>query len=284
VSDIGNSTVAGSEMHNKVLELVQGNVELNKLKKFSDNIMGYASFKKFKEKLPQSEVNVIVKEFQDATGEYNKERTKYITSLLNSEESLLFKVLLLQSYGLKNKEQSEFAASIVPQVVAEYGEEHFCTRTIKGLIEKAKVTQLTSAGSNFINVESNDLDGKSHQLKSVIGEGKYVLLEFWASWCAPCRKEFPIMKKAYAKFHAKGFEIYGISIDKKADDWKKASGEEKLPWINTHFISETDKNAQVKYNVSSIPANFLIGPDGKIIARNLRGEALAKKLDELISK
>ena len=114
-------------------------------------------------------------------------------------------------------------------------------------------------------------------------KGKIVLIDFWASWCGPCRKEIPNMKHDYAEFHDKGFEIFSISIDKSEAAWRKASAKENLPWPNSIKSDDPKKDAQKTYNVSAIPANFLIGPDGTIVARNLRGKMLTKKLEELLN-
>jgi thiol-disulfide isomerase/thioredoxin len=140
----------------------------------------------------------------------------------------------------------------------------------------------TDVGSKFMNVHSYKMDGKKLSLSSVVGKGKYVMLEFWASWCGPCKGEIPYMKEAYSKYHSKGFEIYSISIDRKEDAWKKASEEHHIPWINTLNIRKKGEDAQTIYGVKGVPANFLIGPDGKIVAKSLRGKALSNKLEELL--
>ena len=112
-----------------------------------------------------------------------------------------------------------------------------------------------------------------------IGKGrtKYILIDFWASWCAPCRKEIPNIKKQYAKYADKGFEVISISIDKKKADWEKALKEEQLKWPN--FLDETGV-AQL-YKVRAVPTMYLIDAEGRMVGENMRGEALAAKLAEL---
>lgn len=119
---------------------------------------------------------------------------------------------------------------------------------------------------------------KSETTLGAITQGKkYYLIDFWASWCAPCRKEIPNLKKLYQEYAAKGFEIVSISIDKKEADWKKALEEEKLTWPN--FLDT--KGASDAFKVKTIPAMFLVDEKGKIIAEKIRGEELEKKLAEL---
>lgn len=108
--------------------------------------------------------------------------------------------------------------------------------------------------------------------------GKYVLIDFWASWCGPCKSEIPNLKKAWDKYHKKGLEIISITIDQKEQDWLKALKDEKMPWIQ---LNGHGSKIPEMYNVQGIPHILLIGPDQKIIAINLRGEKLENKLAEL---
>lgn len=119
---------------------------------------------------------------------------------------------------------------------------------------------------------------KSETTLAAVTQGKkYYLIDFWASWCAPCRKEIPNLKKLYQEYSSKGFEIVSISIDKKEADWKRALDEEKLTWPN--FLDT--KGASDAFKVKTIPAMFLVDEKGKIIAEKIRGEELEKKLAEL---
>jgi thiol-disulfide isomerase/thioredoxin len=120
-------------------------------------------------------------------------------------------------------------------------------------------------------------DGKETNVAAISAGKKYILIDFWASWCAPCRREIPNLKNLYKQYSSKGFEIISISIDKKEADWEKALKEEKLAWPN--YLDT--KGAADACGVKAIPAMFLIDDKGMVIAEKIRGEALATKLAEL---
>jgi peroxiredoxin len=126
-----------------------------------------------------------------------------------------------------------------------------------------------------------DLNGKIVNLSDY--KGKYVLLDFWASWCVPCRQESPGLVKAYQKFKGKQFQIISVSSDVKEPNWRKAITDDKLDgWIHVCDLKGINNQIAIEYGVQPIPDNFLIDPDGKIIARNIFGEQLEQKLSTLL--
>ena len=143
----------------------------------------------------------------------------------------------------------------------------------------------TQPGQPYIDIVQKDADGKEVSLKSVIEtEGnKYVLIDFWASWCGPCMGEVPFLVDTYAKYHDKGFEIYGVSFDSDRDAWLNAIESKKMTWVHVSDVNGWDNQARNDYAVNGIPANYLIDcATGKIVATSLRGEALQAKIAELL--
>ncbi len=136
-------------------------------------------------------------------------------------------------------------------------------------------------GVMFTDIAMADTAGVTRKLSDFVGKGKYVLIDFWASWCGPCRQEMPHVKAVYEKYHAKGFDIVGLSFDNNKKAWTAGIKKLGLPWHQLSDLKGWGSIAAQTYGINAIPATLLVGPDGKIIANGLRGEELDAKLAEI---
>ena len=139
-------------------------------------------------------------------------------------------------------------------------------------------------GAELVDFELPDEVGVKHRLSEYIGHGHYVLVDFWASWCGPCRQEMPNVLAAYERFHERGFDILGLSLDNNREAWLKAVAELGMTWPQLSDLKGWKSLAAQMYDVRAIPFTLLFDPEGKVVEANLRGEALGKKLEELIGK
>ena len=181
-------------------------------------------------------------------------------------------------YGLQMIDASQnesFIDSIAYELQAEMPENFH----VAGLISQVAAKKSLAIGKEAPEIALQNPDGQVIKLSSL--KGKYVLIDFWAAWCRPCRMENPNVVKLYNQYSDDNFEILGVSLDRTRDKWVQAIAQDELPWLHVSDLKFWRSQAAKDYQVSAIPATFLIDPDGIIIAKNLRGVTLAAKLKEI---
>ena len=235
-------------------------------------------------KMTEEEITAHQDEIMDEMNKMIDSMTAFADKVFKEERNSLIPVAFAGYYFVDNGVEA-YDGLVKEQVMFASHPYLKKTRNEVEQILKPKDSPKTAfIGQQFTDLEMADPDGKMHKISELVGEGKYVLVDFWASWCGPCRAEMPNVLEAYNKYHAKGFEVVGVSFDEKKEAWVKAIGQIKMPWLQISDLKGWKCAAAPIYKIDGIPDNILIDPQGKIIDRALRGKALHTRLQKIFGE
>ncbi len=270
VEQLADVTVKGSEL-------------TDLLNKFNDELPGQKRTQELKQEYQmaamskdQDKMGLLQEEMQSILEDQRAFFKKYVDDNASNECGLFLALNMAPNLDLEKLR--ELIAKFEPTMT-----EHVYFKEMKEMLEPLekfeKAQAATAEGAIAPEFTLTSSNGEEVSLNSF--KGKYVLIDFWASWCQPCRQENPNVVKAYDEFNAKGFEVISVSVDRDQDAWKKAIEEDGLTW--TQLIASKESGVAEAYAIQSIPSTFLLDKEGKIIAKNLRGAALEEKLAELLN-
>ncbi|MCE7055549.1 AhpC/TSA family protein [Algoriphagus sp. AGSA1] len=263
-----------SEPENLVIEGSRDSKEMLKIEKLMESY--------------QSKVNALNEAYYNAMSENDTEAIKQIqtdamaletnqaSEVKNVINSMGDSFASLAAIGLLNpKNEFQFMDSLVAKLDERYPE----TKTIVQLKQQLDEMRALSMGQVAPEIELPNPAGETVKLSDL--RGKYVMIDFWAAWCKPCREENPNVVELYNEYKDKGFEVFGVSLDRTKEAWVEAIEEDGLTWTQVSDLKYFNSVAAELYQINAIPATYLIDPDGKIIGKDLRGPSLRAKLAEI---
>jgi len=267
VDSFANATIKGSKSHTAYVSWT----DLTKEETAQSAALN-KEYSEFYKKKDQAGMDKIDAAFDKLTEQKNIKNKQYLKDNASSPIAM---------FVLKQYAGYDINADDVEPMFLALPEQLRASPAGKDMTEKLETAKKTGVGKMAMDFTQNDTLGIPVSLSSF--RGKYVLIDFWASWCGPCRQENPNVVKAFNAYNNKGFTVLGVSLDQPTakDKWMKAIHDDKLTWTQVSDLKYWKNDVAVQYGIQAIPQNFLIDPQGKIVGKNLRGEALNKKLEAL---
>lgn len=224
----------------------------------------------------KSENAEIAKAAENKYDEISRKVTEAVVNyiLAHNDKQTAAKNLYDFRYDLNEDQQNEIISKADSSFKSVPG--------IDGIMAHLDILKTVAVGKKFTDFEMADAKGQMHKLSEYVGNGKVVLVDFWASWCPPCRKEMPHLVELYKKYKNKGFEIVGISLDSKPEAWAKGVKDLNITWPQLSDMQGWKNAGAALYGVNSIPHTVLVDKEGIIIAKNINGEEIEVKLQEVL--